>query len=82
LQLDKAGRIAAGHGCFVIFHLLTSSVVHPIRMMYDGRSPVSRMARGLTPKERELLHDLGDQVADIAETFRKLAWRLAKVNGT
>lgn len=81
MKVNRAGRIAAGHACFVAFHVLTSGVVHPLRMMLDVRSPTPDMARGLTPKERELIESIKDDINAHAETLRKLGWRLTRKEG-
>lgn len=81
MKLNRAGRLAAGHACFVMFHVLQSGVVHPLRMMLDARSPTPDMVQGLTPKERELIERMKDDLDATAETLRKLGWRLTRKAG-
>lgn len=78
LNLDAAKRHAAGHACLVVFHVLSSGVIHPLKMIADPRLRETSMAAGLTLKEVELIQRKTAELADYAELFRKLGWRLLR----
>lgn len=73
--LDRACRKAAGHTLLVVFHVISSSAVHPLKLITDPRVRYS-MAAGLTQREIELARRLADNLADTADTVRRLGWRL------
>lgn len=70
--------MACGHCCLTLFHITSSGVVHPLRMMVSNLPSGGELYRGLTPKEAELVSSLVVQLSEVAETLRKLGWRLIK----
>jgi hypothetical protein len=78
MALDRAQRKAAGVVCLSVFHILSSGVVHTLRMMVDDRISLTSATGGLTVKEQELIQRKMKELSDTADIFRRLGWRLLK----
>lgn len=72
-SLDDVKRKAAGHVMLVLFHLVSSSVVHPLKIMASKSN--SGLGSGLTDKERELVLKMSTELFEKAELMRRLGWR-------
>lgn len=79
MALDRAARTAAGHTCMTQFHIVSSGVRHPLRMLIDPRLTGGiSLTAGLTEKEAQLVDKICGQLASEAEVLRQLGWRLLK----
>src|SRR5512135_3259882 len=73
---ERIKRVAAGHVCLAVFHILISGVVHSLRQV-AGVNPNfdSDLGAGLTEKERQLVLRLATHINGEADIIRQLGLR-------
>jgi hypothetical protein len=77
--MKKAKRKAAGQGCLLMFHFLSSMAVKA-SLLADPFEPHGGMGLGLTEAERDFVNKQATDLHRKAEVWRRLGWRLLGKN--
>jgi hypothetical protein len=90
-KIDKAKRLAAGHLCFLLFHVTMTTahkvqdLARPMRKAPGGQVLVGTrtfLGEGLNKRESEILLKRADHLLQIANDLRIMGHHLLKGIGT